>query len=886
MSRTPDHRPVSPEVSRPSKRLRLKRALARAAIFWERLWPAVAPALGIAALFVIVALSGLLPLLPGWLHLVVLALFACAGCVAVAWAITRVRLPAVSEGERRLERASGLTHRPLTSLTDRPASGVGDPAAEALWAAHQKRAASALAKVRVGVPHPGLPKRDPIALRAALGLSLVAAVVIAGPEATDRLGAAINPAFGAPPPPPLPLKIELWITPPAYTGLAPLFVRHETADAGSVLTVPAGSTLVGHLSGGSGGAPALALPGETALFKALDARSFSVSAALTEPGRLAILRDGRALAAWDVRLLSDLPPSVTFANRPAPVPGGPQLRIEYEARDDYGVVSVEAQLRLLARPDALPLVVPLPLPAAAARSVRGLGQPDLSAHPWAGLPVTIQLEAKDGAGQVGRSETATVELPERRFEHPIARELTALRKRLSVAPAERTPVIRELDRLSATPEAFDDDLTVFLGLRSARARLRFDRRDEAIEEVQELLWSLALHLEEGGRDRTWRHLVELRRELREAIERAERGEPVDQRELERLAEQLREAMERYLQALMEAMRRDGVETLPFDRNARAMDLRDMQRMADRLQDAARRGDLERMRQQLAELERAIDQLQRGRLGRMENPERREQRERGQQMMGAMNDMLQRQGQLMDRSHERAEQERAARTQQQRGQGQQSRQQAQPQARPGQQQGQQGQQGQQAQQQGRQGGGQPQADAQRDARQQQALRRALGELMEQFGDFTGEVPEPLGRADQAMREAVEALRRGDNAAAQAAQQRALEALQQGGQEMQNQMAGRMGLMEPDDGEGEPGGQNTEMGQDQSGQGRQLGQGRDPLGRPRRDQVGGQNDGSDVRVPEEMELKRTRDIQEELRRRAGERDRPKPELEYIDRLLRRF
>ena len=878
MSRAPDDRTVSPDVSRPSQRLRLKRALARAAILWERLWPAAAPLLGVVALFLIMALSGLLPLLPGWLHVAVLALFACAGCVALAWAITRVRLPAASEGERRLERASGLAHRPLTSLTDRPAAGFGDPAAERLWAAHQKRAASALAKVKVGLPHPGLPRQDPVALRAALGLSLVAAVVIAGPEATDRVRAAVNPAFGAPPPPPLPLKIELWITPPGYTGLAPLFIRHETAEAGGEVTVPVGSTLVGHLSGGSGGPPALALPSESASFQRLDAHSFSVTAALTEPGRLAILRDGRTVAAWDVRLLSDLPPAVGFVNRPAPVPGGPQLRIEYEARDDYGVVAVEAQLRLVARPDAPPLVLPLPLPVVSPRSVRGVVQPDLSAHPWAGLPATVQLEAKDGAGQTGRSETETIELPERRFDHPIARELIVLRKRLSVAPAERTPVIRELDRLLGAPEAFDDDFTVFLGLRSARARLRFDRRGEAIEEVQDLLWSLAIHLEEGGRDRTWRHLVELRRELREAIEQAERGEPVDQRELERLADQLREAMERYLQALMEAMRRDGIETLPFDRNARAMDLRELQRMADRIRDAARRGDLERMRQQLADLERAIDQLQRGQLGRMESPERREQRERGQQMMGAVNDMLQRQAQLMDRSHERAEQERAARRQQQRGQGQQSRQQ--PHTRPGQQTTQQG------TQQSGQSSSQPQADTQRDARQQQALRRALGELMEQFGEFTGEVPEALGRADQAMREAVEALRRGDNASAQAAQQRALEALQQGGQEMQNQMAGRMGLMEPDDGEGDPGGENTELGQDQSGQGRQLGQGRDPLGRPRRDQVGGQNDGSDVRVPEEMELKRTRDIQEELRRRAGERDRPKPELDYIDRLLRRF
>jgi hypothetical protein len=252
------------------------------------------------------------------------------------------------------------------------------------------------------------------------------------------------------------------------------------------------------------------------------------------------------------------------------------------------------------------------------------------------------------------------------------------------------------------------------------------------------------------------------------------------------------------------------------------------------------------------------------------------------MMGAVNDMLQRQGSLMDRSHQRAQDQQQQRGQQ-RGQQQQQRgQQQQGQQQQGQQQ--QGQQQRGQQQQGQQG--QQNQQGQMDARQQQALRRALGELMQQFGDFSGEVPEPLGRADRAMRDAVEALRQGNEPGAQSAQQRAIEALQQGAREMQNQMAGRMGLMESGDGEGEPGGENTDQGGEGEGESRQMGEGRDPLGRPRRDAVGGRDEGSDVVVPNEMELQRTREIQEELRRRAGERERPQQELDYIDRLLRRF
>ena len=43
---------------------------------------------------------------------------------------------------------------------------------------------------------------------------------------------------------------------------------------------------------------------------------------------------------------------------------------------------------------------------------------------------------------------------------------------------------------------------------------------------------------------------------------------------------------------------------------------------------------------------------------------------------------------------------------------------------------------------------------------------------------------------------------------------------------------------------------------------------------------------MKIPEEREMQRARDILNELRRRAGERGRPLPELEYLERLLRRF
>ena len=63
-------------------------------------------------------------------------------------------------------------------------------------------------------------------------------------------------------------------------------------------------------------------------------------------------------------------------------------------------------------------------------------------------------------------------------------------------------------------------------------------------------------------------------------------------------------------------------------------------------------------------------------------------------------------------------------------------------------------------------------------------------------------------------------------------------------------------------------------------------RDPLGRPLEQGTSGADESGDVRVPDTMEQARTRDIQEELRRRGADRTRPQRELDYIDRLLKPF
>jgi len=853
MSQTPGK---APPESQGLAALGLKLGLSRLALWWEGAWRALWPPLGVIGAFLALAFTGLLPTLPPALHLLTLIGFAAAlGCCGYR-AASGLRAPAADAAARRLERDSGLAHRPLAVLADRPAGD--DPITQALWQAHRDRAAAKLGQLRVARPSPGLAARDPRAFRAAVLVALVAGLGMAGLEAPERLLAALVPPFAEPgaAPTALAARFEAWVTPPAYTGAPPQFLKAE----GGAVAVPTGSRLHMVLST-SASPPELRLGSAAHAFARMDAQSHALELPLTEGGALVLRRDGRDVAQWALTLTPDAPPLVAWDPAPARAGRGLGLRLPWKAEDDWGLAALRLELRLKQRPSAPPVTQDIPLPGPAPSQAQGAAQHDFSAHPWAGLEVEARLFARDGAEQEGKSKGAFLVLPERRFSHPVAQQLIALRRALSLDPGARDPARRELDRISNAPEAFEHDPGMFLTLRSARHRLTRDKRDEAVPEVQQILWDVAVALEEGRTDRTARALNQAREALREALEEARREgaerSPEERAELQRRIQELREAIRRHLEALAERMQRENNEALSYDPQQRVFDRRELERRTRRLEEAARDGRREDAEREMAELEEMLQALEEGRTSRAEDRQR-QQRQRGQQQMGALQDMVRREAEMLDRAHRRSGEQDISRGDTRRP----------PPPRPQ----------------------TPEArdEAARDARTQRALRRALGELMQQFGELTGDVPAPLGEADRAMRDAAEALAEGRDP--RGAQQQAIRALTEGGRQMSQRMQRQFGPPQPGEGEGEgegeemAGGQQGGEGQDQQNQ---LGQGRDPLGRDRRETGGSaQDNAGDTLVPGEAERLRSHQLQQELRRRGAERERAPVELDYIDRLLRRF
>lgn len=478
-----------------------------------------------------------------------------------------------------------------------------------------------------------------------------------------------------------------------------------------------------------------------------------------------------------------------------------------------------------------------------------------------GLKVQVQVIATDFLGQEGRSEIVTTTLPLRKFNNPVAQALADQRRDLTQDETLTEEAADILDQLVIRPQLYYEDSVVFLGMRVGSVRLRHmdelegDARKRELAEVRSLLWDLALRIEDGNMPLAMQDLRAAQDALQSALNRN-----APDAEIEHLIEQLQQALQQYMKALMEeAARRlaEGAELQSVD-PSQTMDMRDIQSMMDSLRDMARSGAKDKAKQLLSQMRDLFERLQA--VPSLAFDPRRQPN--AESMMRDMQDLAERQQQLMDKTFQ------GMNGAPQSGQGQpgsgqpgQSRQGQQPRSQQG-----------QGQQQGQFGNPTPGQLGQ----MQQYLRERLGDIVRRMGEGGAEIPGAFGKADRAMRDAAEALSRGNTGEAVDPQGQALNQLRQGMQAALEAMRQQQSVS----------GQNSGQQPGNAGDPRANAppDGRDPLGRPLSGQAGANN--SDVVIPEEGELQRSREILDELRRRAGESRRSPLERDYIDRLLRQF
>ncbi|WP_322416552.1 TIGR02302 family protein [Mesorhizobium huakuii] len=850
-------------------RLALSRLATRVSMMVERGWPLLLPLILVASLFLSISWFGVFSRLPDVARIGLVAAFGLAGLAAL-YPLRFFRLPGAAEVDRRIEAANELLHSPVLVQSDRP-SGRESSFSQALWREHQKRMAARLDSLGADLPHTRVPERDPWGLRAVAALLLVTAFAFSFGPTGGRIedGFSAHGAHDAVPP-----RIDAWVTPPAYTGKPPIFLTADANQATPTFHVPEGSDVSLRVTGGSGeetlayadkngnsrtiepaGPQASAKPAASPAVPAVTSPSKvrQFTGKLTGDGTLTLKSGEDQLGRWAFAVIADKPPQIRFVGEPKRAANG-AFELNYQIDDDYGAATAKAVFAPAdpQAPAAHPLYgspeMPLALPRRGGKSNAAKTTKDLTEHVWAGSSIKLTLVATDDAGHTASSETKTLVMPERPFANPLARAVIEQRRLLALDANAKPHVLDLIDAITLRPEDTFDNMSHYLAIMSARSRLKLAGNDDQLRGVVAYLWEIALGIEEGNLSAAEKRLRQAQQALQDAIKNG-----ASDAEIEKAMKELREAMNQFLQEFAERAKQNP-NAPQMQQNGQELRQSDIDRMMDQIENLAKSGDRDKAQQLLSQLQDMMNNLQAGR-----QQQGGEQDSQMRQQMDKLGEILRRQQEMMNDTFrmdqmQRGERQRGQNRDEQLGQGG-----GEDQDKPGV--------GKDRDPLARQKPMTPQefADALKQLQEGQGqLKSDLEQLKKSLEGMGMEPNEGFGEAGKSMGSAEQALGEGQGDEAVGHQGRALEALRKGAKDMMKQMQAMQG----------------DQGGSQEG-GRQQNADRDPLGRPRASQ--GPDFGDSVKVPDEIDVQRARQILEAIRKRLGNALSPDIERSYLERLL---
>lgn len=831
---------------------------------WHGFWPLVTVLLGgLALLGGSGALNSLVPP-PFWTALAIGVI----ALLAFAWGgVRRFAWPARG-GEVLARLDATLPGQPIAALLDDQAIGRADAGGSqgGVWAAHQARMAARLKGARPVEPDLRVAAADPYALRLA---ALIAAIMVAGFGSFSRVAEVSLPT--GPPAAQAALVASWeggWVEPPAYTGKPSLYLNDQPAGP---LAVPMGSRVT------------LRLYGQEGMLGVIQ----DVTDAPPEPGIPFEITQNGALEvtgppggrAWRITAIGDVPPPAVRAEGPLERALDGTMTQAFVATDDYGVVAGRAEFTLnldtldrrhglLTDPEPRdPIVVDLPMPF---RGDRGLIEEVLHEnfmqHPWAEMPVTMRLIAEDAAGQMTQSQAQEIILPGRRFLNPLAQALIEQRRDLLWTRANGPPRVAQV--LRAVGHNADEDLFPSIGhylkLRLAIRELEAamappELTGEARDRMAQVLWDMAVAIEEGSLGDALARLQRAQERLAEAMEQG----GASPEELAELMDELREAMRDYMNQLAQ-QQPQGEQPPPGENMMTMTPPQDLADMMERIEELMREGG--RMDEAMAALE-MLRELMENMQVTQGQPGQGGQSPPGEQaMQGGLQDTLRNQQGLSDEAFRDLQEQGGASSSA----------------------------GESAENEGRDGGqGRGQAHSGEGGEgegsdgedgQQGDLAERQGQLRDQLeaqrrglpgaGTEEGQAArDSLGRAGDAMDGAEQALREGDIGEALDRQAEAMEAMREGMRNLEDAMRQEQAARQ-----GQQGTAAGEPGQERS----------DPLGGREAGGAGGGMTADQGPLAEGEDVyRRAQELMEDIRRRSGEGgDRPQIELDYLKRLLDQF
>jgi len=686
-------------------------------LLWERLCNRLWAAASLVLFFIALSLLNIPQGFGTAGHILFIGFFSIALVAVFIRTKGAFSFPARAEVERQMEKASAIKHRPLDTLHDKPVEGLSEESL-ALWRKHLKKAALYIDRLRIYTPQNNIARQDRLALRHAAVIFLAVGLVVAQNDGMTRIRQAFSPNPGS-----FTAKtaaaFDLWITPPEYTREPAIFLA--TAGQGIAVHdkdvhVPQGSILKLRLAGYSF-APRLRYAGQSYTLTQAAPGNFIFEMPLQQSGELRLASLFSRLGQWSITVAPDTAPEISIVQ----IEATPRFatKITYQAHDDHGIVKMSGLITLAqGNPDNKTWRFDIP-PSGGASHVE-----DLTAHIWAGLPVTVALEAEDNAGHKSTSAASAFVLPERLFTNPIARALIEERKKLlwSDNALTRRAVMENLARIAEQPQLYKGDPVVFLSLAIAVKRLTIGGSGEAVTSVQGLLWDVAVRLEDGGLSLAQRELSDALQKMSNALN----DRDISRERLQDILDDVQKKMQQYVQSLaMELQQRlqqgKKIPLLSTELARKFMKNVDLGKMLQQMRQLSQINSRAGLQKMAGSLKSMIDNLDMKKFDQMQ-----EKQMQAMEALQNLDDIIHRQQALFDKTNKTADP----------------------------------------------------AKAKGLSAEQSALRQQLGASLGKLGEILGDIPDNFAKASQSMKLSEDSLGKGRARDSLPHQKTALDELQKG------------------------------------------------------------------------------------------------------------
>ena len=234
---------------------------------------------------------------------------------------------------------------------------------------------------------------------------------------------------------------------------------------------------------------------------------------IARSGRIEVTSGKTGIASWDIDAIPDQPPTIEAATEFV-LSGGSRGYLPLRLSDDYGVRAAGVEMALdfdriprlhglATDPESAEMSkIEIPLPfGGPSKEMEIEFAADFAEHIWAGLPVKLSAVVYDAIGQEARTRELSTVLPSRSYYNPVAAAIAELSRDLLWNRENGKRVTLVTRSITHRPDDIFEDIGAFLMVRTALHRLESglsgglepSNRDK----IAEMLWNVALRLEEG-----------------------------------------------------------------------------------------------------------------------------------------------------------------------------------------------------------------------------------------------------------------------------------------------------------------------------------------------------------------------------------------------------